>query len=294
MNHHNIDLINVLKDIASKLDALLKNSLNEAPDAEILNESAAFRCIFNGQSYKLYPIYHYDNIRCDELKGIDGIIAKVKQNTEQFIKGLPANNVLLWGARGTGKSSTVKAMLNEYSQLNLKIIEVDRDDLLNLNLLIDFLRTVKHKFIIFCDDLSFQEEEKGFTQLKAVLEGGLEQKPLNIIIYATSNRRTLMAQHIADNIGSINEYGELHPSDAFEEKVSLRDRFGLKIGFTQFSRDTYIEIVKNYAALRQLNIKEEELIEKALQWSLNQGGFTGRTAKQFINDIEGKTALTRR
>lgn len=261
-------------------------------DDSIFERFIAFRVISRHNRPLIAGIERPDPVRFSELKGIDWIIERLKNNTEQFLNGLPHNNVLFYGPRGTGKSSSVKALLNEYREKNLRIIEVSRDLLFYLSEITEFLKRRKEKFIIFCDDLSFDEEERSYRTLKAILEGGLQMKPENIAIYATSNRRHLMPEKVHENLPHISN-GELHPQESLEEKLSLSDRFGLRLGFYNFDQDTYLEIVSNYAALRNIKIAPESLRREALQWALAHGSYSGRTAKQFVDDLEGRINMAR-
>jgi len=233
-----------------------------------------------------------DPVRMRELKGIDDIIGRLKDNTGQFLGGLPCNNVLLYGPRGTGKSSAVKALLNEYAKRGLRMIEMERDALMHLFDVANLIRMRPEKFIIFCDDLAFEEEQSSYRQLKAVLEGGLETKPGNMIIYATSNRRHLMPEQTEDNV-SAYKGGELHPAETLEAKLSLSDRFGLRLGFFNFDKDNYLRIVHNYASLRKIMVEPNTLEKEAMQWSLEHGSYSGRTARQFVDDLQGRITIKR-
>jgi predicted AAA+ superfamily ATPase len=232
-------------------------------------------------------ISEIDTISFKELRGIDHALSGLKENTRQFLEGLPCNNVLIYGPRGTGKSSAIKAILNEYRKNGLRMIEMPKETLFHLPEVPEMIRRRSEKFIIFCDDLAFEEDEKTYRQLKAILEGGLKKKPKNMIIYATSNRRHLMPEKIDDSLPTHVE-GELHPSETLEEKLSLSDRFGLRFGLPYFDVDVYLEIVKNYVKLRKIRIAPEELKKRAVQWSLANGSYSGRTAFQFVDDLEGR------
>lgn len=228
-----------------------------------------------------------DPVRFRELKGIDPVIRGLKDNTEQFLQGMPCNNVLLYGPRGTGKSSAVKAVFNAYANRGLRMIEMQRDTLMHILEVAEMIKKRREKFIIYCDDLSFEEDEKSYRQIKTVLEGGLETRPANMLIYATSNRRHLMPEKAVDNLPVLSD-GELHPAETLEEKISLSDRFGLRFGFPHFDMDTYLCIIDNYVRLKKIRTPQQELREKAMQWSLSHGSFSGRTARQFVDDLEGK------
>ncbi len=257
-----------------------------------LREEALFKhSAFKWEGGLIRAIGEPDYVEFSELCGVDDAIIKLKQNTEQLLSGLPANNVLLWGPRGTGKSSCVKALLSCYQARGLKMIEAARDDLVNVSALLNLLRGRTQKFIIFCDDLSFDREETEYRHLKSILEGGLERRPANVLLYATSNRRHLMPELISDNMPVRDANGELHPCDSLEERVSLSDRFGLKVGFSKFDKNTYLDIVNNYIKKRGIKIPDDELIGRAMEWSIRQGGYTGRAARQFVDNLEGLLAL---
>lgn len=250
----------------------------------------AFRAFSQNNRLIIRGIACHDPVRFRELKGIDHAVAPLRTNTEQFICGLPCNNVLLYGPRGTGKSSAVKALLNTYARRGLRMIEIHRDSLLHIPEVADFIRTRQERFIAFCDDLSFEDDNKSYIQLKAILEGGLEAKPENMLIYATSNRRHLMPEMTEDNLPRYSA-AELHPSETLEEKISLSDRFGLRLGLANFDMETYLAIIFNYARLRKLNLAKDDLHKRAFQWSIEHGNFSGRTARQFIDNLEGQLGL---
>jgi uncharacterized protein len=217
------------------------------------------------------------------LKGIDRMRDTLVENTARFAKGLPANNALLWGARGMGKSSLVKAVHREIA--GLKLIEIHREDLASLPQLLAHLRAApEHRFILFCDDLSFEALDTSYKSLKAVLEGGIEGRPANVLFYATSNRRHLMPREMVDNERST----AIHPGEAVEEKLSLSDRFGLWIGFHNCSQDDYLDMVRGYAEHYRLGIDDAALREQALSWALARGSRSGRVAWQYIQDLAGR------
>jgi predicted AAA+ superfamily ATPase len=227
------------------------------------------------------------------LKGIDRASEQLLDNTRRFAKGLPANNALLWGARGMGKSSLVKAAHAEVrGELgrtvkrgpDLKLVEIHREDIDALPLCLAHLRTSADRFIVFCDDLSFDRDDTSYKSLKAVLEGGIEGRPENVVFYATSNRRHLMPRDMMDNERST----AINPSEAVEEKVSLSDRFGLWLGFHNASQDEYLDMVKSYAAHHKLKVGQDELVRDALEWSITRGSRSGRVAWQFIQDLAGR------
>lgn len=270
----------------------IADAFSQEPAADMLEKHLACRFIAQQGRPRLRGIASPDPVRLAELWGIDSLIQKLCANTEQFLQGLPCNNVLLYGPRGTGKSSAVKALLNQYASQGLRMIEMTKDTLFYLSDVGDIIRERSEKYIVFCDDLSYDKDDGSYRQLKAFLEGGLEMKPQNMLVCATSNRRHLMPKMVADNL-PVMENGELHLSDTLEEKMSLSDRFGLRIGLFTFDADTYLSIVRNYAQLRALLVSDDALVAEAFQWSISHGSYSGRTARQFIDDLEGRLKLTR-
>ncbi len=266
----------------------LADAVSPSQDTGIFDAFRAFQAYSRQDILLLKGIKDPDPVRFRELKGIDAVIQGLKANTEQFLGGLPCNNVLLYGPRGTGKSSAVKAVFNAYAGRGLRMIEMQRDTLVHTLEVAEMIKKRKEKFIIYCDDLSFEEDEKSYRQIKTVLEGGLETRPANMLIYATSNRRHLMPEKTSDNLPVLTD-GELHPADSLEEKLSLSDRFGLRFGFPHFDMETYLSIIDNYAHLKKIGLQQQELREKAMQWSMAHGSFSGRAARQFVDDLEGKT-----
>lgn len=240
------------------------------------------------------PVAAVNRLPLDLLKGIDGQAKTLLENTQRFAKGLPANNALLWGARGMGKSSLVKSVHGTvvaspaYRDGPIKLIEVHREDIESLPDCLHLLRSAPHRFILFTDDLSFDQDDSSYKSLKAVLEGGIEGRPDNVIFYATSNRRHLMPRDIRENENA----SALHPSETVEEKVSLSDRFGLWLGFHSCSQDDYLEIVHGYVAHYGLKGNRSELDRKALAWSMGRGARSGRVAWQFVQDLAGAQGLT--
>ena len=228
------------------------------------------------------------------LKGIDRASQQLLDNTRRFAKGLPANNALLWGARGMGKSSLVKAAHAEVRRElargpgkrgpDLKLVEIHREDIDALPLCLAHLRVAADRFIVFCDDLSFDRDDTSYKSLKAVLEGGIEGRPENVVFYATSNRRHLMPRDMMENERST----AINPSEGVEEKVSLSDRFGLWLGFHNATQDEYLDMVRSYAAHHRLKVGQEELVREALEWSITRGSRSGRVAWQFIQDLAGR------
>jgi hypothetical protein len=241
---------------------------------------------------KLHPVRKVARLPLELLKGVDAARDTLMENTRRFAGGLPANNALLWGARGMGKSSLVKAIHAEVNAVRkgagrLVLIEIHREDIATLPLLLRKLRDDKRRFLLFCDDLSFDKDDTSYKSLKAALEGGIEGRPANVLFYATSNRRHLMPREMMDNERST----AINPHEAIEEKISLSDRFGLWLGFHNGSQDEYLAMIDGYAAYFGLQIDPEELHRKALAWSAGRGARSGRVAWQFIQDLAGELGI---
>ncbi|MCL2932841.1 MAG: ATP-binding protein [Trichodesmium sp. MAG_R03] len=249
-------------------------------------ESIAFEWR-NGQ---LLPINYPDSVKLKELVGYEFQRDTLIKNTEFLLKGYPALNVLLYGSRGSGKSSLVKALLNEYSQRNLRLVEVAKSDLKDLPLIVEQLRNISQKFIIFVDDLSFEEDDDTFKALKVVLEGNLTARPGNVVVYATSNRRHLIREFFNDR-PSPKDSDEVHNWDTVQEKLSFSDRFGLTLTFEPANQDTYLTIVRHLAQQENINLNPEDLDYQALQWATRNNGRSGRTARQFIDFIKANLAV---
>ncbi|MBS1141425.1 MAG: hypothetical protein H6R13_2878 [Proteobacteria bacterium] len=269
----------------ARLDAALPPPLPQ-PDWQ---SAVAFRWRkSNGRGW-LQAVRHPHPIRLSDLETIDDQKERITANTRQFVAGNPANNVLLTGSRGSGKSSLVKAMLNEFSGKGLRLIEVDKDDLIELADIIDLLEGRPEKFIIFCDDLSFEAGETAYKALKSVLDGSVAAPPDNVLIYATSNRRHLMPEYFSENLETQTVNDEIRPGDTTEEKVSLSDRFGLWISFYPFSQEDYLAVFQHWA--RELGVPESTIAaseREALNWSLGRGSRSGRVAWQFAKDLAGR------
>ena len=249
---------------------------------------------YKWQNQQLKAIQQPKKIYLDDLKGIERQKEKVIQNTLQFLKGLPANDVLLTGSRGTGKSSIVRALLNEYESQGLRLIEIERDDLSDLPLIQSLLEQRPEKFIVYCDDLAFNAEDENYRSLKSILDGSLQSGSSNFIIYATSNRRHLLPEFMHENTPikriDVPQYTELHPQEAIEEKISLSDRFGLWLSFYPMDQNLYIEIVEHYFAKENLALSAEVRAE-ALRWSQSRGQRSGRAAYQFSKHWIGSEGL---
>lgn len=271
----------VLERIANALERL-------APETSIVEQkmdSTAY--VWDKELNHLKAIKNVSRLDLTLLKGLEQQTQILYDNTKQFAQGLPANNALLWGARGTGKSSLIKAIhgnINENTKFSIILVEIFREDINSLPALLDRLKNNKKRFILFCDDLSFEDKDTEFKSLKAVLEGGIEGRPENVIFYATSNRRHLMPRDMIENERS----SAIHTSESVEEKVSLSDRFGLWLGFHPINQETYFEIVDSYAKKYNLAIDNTDLKSQALEWSMTRGSRSGRVAWQFIQDLAGK------
>ena len=251
----------------------------------------AFRWRKSGGRGFLQPVSHPHHIRLSDLHGIDRQKVMIVANTRQFVDGRTANNVLLTGARGTGKSSLIKAVLNHFAKQGLRLIEVDKHDLVDLADIVDLVSPRPERFIIYCDDLSFEAAEPGYKALKVVLDGSISAASDNLLVYATSNRRHLMPEFMQENLEYKNVGEEIHPGETSEEKVSLSDRFGVWLSFYPFDQDAYLDIVSHW--LREFGAAERDLKiahRAALQWSLARGSRSGRVAWQFARDWAGRRA----
>jgi len=247
--------------------------------------------IWYPQGGKLAPVVRVNRVEMGLLKGIDRVRDTLLENTERFARGLPANNALLWGARGMGKSSLVKAVHADvnaaHARGSLKLVEIHREDIESLPTLMTLLRGSAYRFIVFCDDLSFDAEDTSYKSLKAVLEGGIEGRPENVILYATSNRRHLMSRDMMENERST----AINPGEAVEEKVSLSDRFGLWLGFHRCSQDEFLAMVEGYVDHFKIPVKREALHAEALEWATTRGARSGRVAWQYVQDLAGRLGV---
>ena len=277
----------IFERIASALERI------SPPTVKDLDLNLAEGFVYDAKKQYLKPIKNINRIPIDLLKGLEPQKELLLKNTSYFANNLPANNALLWGAKGTGKSSLVKSVhaeiINQNKIKNLKLVEIHREDILNLPELLTILsKHNDYKFILLCDDLSFDEGENTYKSLKSILDGGIEGKPENIVFYATSNRRHLMSRDMIENEKSTS----INPSESIEEKVSLSDRFGLWIGFHNISQDVYLEIIHGYINKLNLKINNEDLKAKALEWSITRGARSGRVAWQFILEIASQNNKT--
>lgn len=270
---------------AARVLAQLEAWLPPAPPA-ITWDAHAYRWRRRGARGWLQPVLHVAHISLDDLRHVDRQKATIERNTLQFLQGKPANNVLMTGARGTGKSSLVKAMLATYGERGLRLIEIDKSDLVDLPDIVELVAERPERFIIFCDDLSFEEGEPGYKALKSVLDGSIASTGGNILIYATSNRRHLMPEYMRENLEAKHQSdGEIHPGETVEEKISLSERFGVWLSFYPFRQNDYLDIVQHW--LTELGCPDDEIERartEALQWTLERGSRSGRVAWQFAKD----------
>ena len=278
------ELAPLLGRIADALDRLAPAKI------ESIDLSSADAFVWHADEGQLRPITRVSRIDLHLLQGIESQCDILSENTRRFTEGLPANNALLWGARGTGKSSLVKALHGAIVQDKpgaLKLVEIHREDIPSLPQLLTLMRDSAHRYILFCDDLSFDHDDAAYKSLKAILEGGIEGRPSNVIFYATSNRRHLMPRDMMENERSTS----INPSEATEEKVSLSDRFGLWLGFHNCSQDDFIIMLQGYCQHYGLKISDEDLRAQAIEWSVTRGARNGRVAWQFIQDLAGRLGV---
>ena len=275
------NLLPLLHRIADALERLAP------PVAPAIDLDAGDAFVWHADRGWLEPIHQVNRIEIELLRGIDRVRDILLDNTERFASGLPANNVLLWGARGTGKSSLVKAAhaaVNGKRPRALALVEIHREDIPSLPRLLSLLRLSSRRCVLFCDDLSFDQHDASYKSLKAVLEGGVEGRPANVVLYATSNRRHLMPRDMIENERST----AINPAEAVEERVSMSDRFGLWLGFHSLDQDTYHAIVHGYAKRYRLDMPAEQLRAEASEWSITRGSRSGRVAWQYIQDLAGR------
>jgi len=279
-------LIDRAEALLARIEAVVPHPL-AAPD---WNASIAFRYRKRGGSGLIEPVRHVASIRLGSLVEVGPQKERLLRNTEQFVAGHGANNVLLTGARGTGKSSLIKACLNEFAGQGLRLIEVDKTDLVDLPDIVDLVAERPERFIVFCDDLSFDEGEPGYKALKSILDGSISESSDNVLIYATSNRRHLLPEYMKENLTYRHtEDGEVHPGEVIEEKISLSERFGLWVSFYPFTQDEYLAIVAEW--LRSFKVDAEAIAaarQEALVWALERGSRSGRVAFQFAKDYAGR------
>ena len=287
MNEKFERLVERAEQLIARIESVLPQPLG-APD---WSASIAWRYRKRSSGHgTLEPVRHVGAMRLADLKEIDPQKEKIERNTQQFVQGKPANNVLLTGARGTGKSSLIKACLNAYAAEGLRLIEVDKADLTDLPDIVDVVSDRPEKFIVFCDDLSFEDGEPGYKALKSILDGSVAAATPNVLIYATSNRRHLLPEYMADNLTYTHtEDGEVHPGEVVEEKISLSERFGLWVSFYPFSQEEYLTIVAQWLSSFGVPVQAiEEARPEALVWALERGSRSGRVAYQFARDYAGR------
>jgi len=275
----------LLRRVAEALERL------SPPHPDTVSLEAADAFVWHAEGEFFEPIGHINRVDLDLLKGIDQVRDVLLENTRRFATGNPANNALLWGARGMGKSSLIKAVhatVNAQQSGSLALVEIHREEIPSLPQLLTKLRESERRAILFCDDLSFQSDDTTYKSLKAVLEGGIEGRPANTVFYATSNRRHLMARDMIENESST----AIHPGEAVEESVSLSDRFGLWLGFHTCDQQTYFDMIEGYVKRHGIDVQPEELKAAAIEWSMTRGARSGRVAWQFVQDLAGRKGTT--
>jgi predicted AAA+ superfamily ATPase len=286
MDDHSVAaLLTEVKRLAAAVERL-------AGPAPAVNDWQAADCfVWAPARQHLQPVRRPNRVALGLIRGVDHVRDILHENTLRFAEGFPANNVLLWGARGMGKSSLVKAVHADIIKSNcipLKLVEVHREDISSLPVLLDIIKDANHRIVVFCDDLSFDHDDTAYKSLKAALDGGVEGRPDNVLFYATSNRRHLLPRHMMENEQST----AINPSEAVEEKVSLSDRFGLWLGFHKCSQDDYLTMIDGYAAHFALPLPREQLHHEALEWATTRGGRSGRVAWQYIQDLAGRLRIS--
>ncbi len=293
------DISSSLERVLQRAEALMQRIESVLPQplqAPDWSASVAYRYRKRSSGHgTLEPVRHVAQLGLQDLKEIDQQKEKIQRNTEQFVSGLPANNVLLTGARGTGKSSLIKACLNTYAPRGLRLIEVDKDDLVDLPDIIEVVANRAEKFIVYCDDLSFEDGEPGYKALKSILDGTVAASTANVLVYATSNRRHLLPEYMKENLTYTHtDDGEVHPGEGVEEKISLSERFGLWVSFYPFSQDEYLAITAQWLSSFGVNANVIDAAKpEALVWALERGSRSGRVAYQFARDYAGKHVVTR-
>lgn len=286
----------------SLLDRVLARVLELLPDTDALDWAGTQAAVWRRAPLRSAFVAHsaIDEIRLDDLLHVDPQKDALVANTRQFLAGLPANNALLWGARGTGKSSLIHALLTEFGAEGLRFVEIRKEDLLDLAEVVEQLSSQPYRFVVFCDDLSFEVQDPSYKALKSALEGSIFKTADNVLIYATSNRRHLVPEHMSDNQQARMQQGELHEGEAIEEKISLSDRFGLWLSFYPFKQDVYLDVVHHWVARlaaqhgTQVDLNDEALRAEALRWALARGARNGRSAQYFARHWVGTRMLEQR
>lgn len=279
-----VDNVSLLLAEITRLANAVERLAGPAPAENRWDEADCF--VWVPANQKLHPVAKPNRVALQLIRGVDHVRDILHENTLRFADGFPANNVLLWGARGMGKSSLVKAVHADIRATgkDLKLVEVHREDIASLPQLLDILKNSQHRVIVFCDDLSFDHDDTAYKSLKAALDGGIEGRPDNVLFYATSNRRHLLPRHMMENEQST----AINPSEAVEEKVSLSDRFGLWLGFHKCNQTDYLTMIDGYAEHFDLGLSKEQLHQEALEWATTRGGRSGRVAWQYIQDLAGR------
>lgn len=283
-----IYLIERLESLVDLAEELLSRRVAEVElEPQVLLQSLAFVWIRDGAGGFLREVTAPDIQPLSDLIGIEQNVEILRRNTMQFVLGYPANHVLLWGEKGSGKSSCIKGLLHEFSLSGLRLIEVRKEDLAQLPLILKPLRALPYRFILYCDDLSFAENDSSARELKGILDGGIEVRPENLIIYATSNRRHLLPEHQHENDGG----DEIHPEEALAERLSLADRFGLRLPFYPISEETYLTIISQMLKRFGIRKRRQTFAQEARIWAVMHGSKSGRVARQFVNDLAGRSLL---
>ena len=287
-------LLDRLERVLSLAEQWLERRTGARLDAGVAARCTAFRWDAREGQGRLVPIAEMQAVDLDDLIGVERSVGELIRNTEQFVRGLPANHVLLFGERGTGKSSSVKGLVPRFAARGLRLVEVRKGDLMRLPDVVAALRGLPYRFLVFCDDLSFDDGEAGMRELKVALEGSVETTPSNVRIIATSNRRHLVPEFVRENRAvRLDDDAELHVGEALEEKLALADRFGLVLGFYGFDQPTYLRIVERYARKAGIELPQQQLHAEALRFALNRSSRSGRVARQFVDDLAGRIALER-
>ncbi|MFP3545812.1 ATP-binding protein [Rhizobium sp. SIMBA_035] len=282
------EINSVILQELKRLTAAVERLAGPAPAVNDWNAADCF--VWSPARQHLQPVARPNRVALTLIRGVDHVRDILHENTVRFADGFPANNVLLWGARGMGKSSLVKAVhedVRRESGVSLKLVEVHREDIASLPALLDLMKDVPHRIIVFCDDLSFDHDDTAYKSLKAALDGGVEGRPDNVLFYATSNRRHLLPRHMMENEQST----AINPSEAVEEKVSLSDRFGLWLGFHKCSQEDYLTMIDGYADHFKLTLDRDKMRAEALEWATTRGARSGRVAWQYIQDLAGRMRI---